>query len=98
MTQLKSSKLSSVWFRHIKEPKAQASFQELIYNNNTNLVLKRLYNIHLEELKALEAHETKQETYDNPAWAYHQAFINGQKQKLKASLDLLAFTQNKDLK
>lgn len=46
-------------------------------------VLEALREIVEERLKAFEAIELTQETYDSPSWAYKQAHFNGAKTMLR---------------
>lgn len=73
-------KFSLQWNSHLTGESAE-SFKELVLSSET--VLSRLKTIIQDALKAIEAEEIKETSYDVPGWDYKQAFLNGRKAGLK---------------
>ena len=65
------------WTSHLEDPAAKKRFESSIQGSKT--VLDRLKTIIEEEEKAIEQSEMDAKAYDNPSWAYKQAFKNGTK-------------------
>lgn len=63
------------WTRHIKDPSEKEDFENSI--RGAQRVLERLKTLLDEEEKALDQTELDAKAYDNPSWAYKQAFKNG---------------------
>lgn len=62
------------WTAHLKEDEKE-SFKGQI--RRARHVLERLSNLIDSELKAVDDTERDVKAYDNPAWAYKQAYKNG---------------------
>lgn len=54
-------------------------------------ILKRLKEMLQKDLAEVEGLEIKVSDYASPSWAYLQAHRNGEKARLKKTLDLLSF-------
>jgi hypothetical protein len=52
--------------------------------------LKEFETLIAKELKVLEETEEDAKAYDNPAWAYKQAYKNGYRKGLKTVLQIIA--------
>lgn len=65
------------WTSHLTDPAAKKRFESSIQGSKT--VLDRLKTVIEEEEKAVEQSELDAKAYDNPSWAYKQAFKNGTK-------------------
>ncbi len=89
----KKAKLLTLWFNHLKTKDEQDRFQEAVWNNYNNVVVKRLYSIIEKNIEELDRKSSSHEAYTNTAWPYLQAHINGEKEAYKKLLDLLEFTQ-----
>lgn len=80
----------SVWTQHLRnKPEEKQQFEE--YVKSSKLLINRLNDILDEFDKSLERSETSLEAFDNPNWAYKQAFMNGYRgclQKLKTAISI----------
>ena len=65
------------WTSHLIVPEEKKRFESSIVG--AKLVLDRLKTLVEEEEKAIEQTELDAKAYENPAWAYKQAFKNGAK-------------------
>jgi hypothetical protein len=65
------------WTSHLKNPEEKQRFESAVLSSK--LVLKRLYDIIADEENGIEQSELDAKAYDNPAWAYKQAYKNGAK-------------------
>lgn len=77
------------WTSHLKTEDEKKRFENSI--TGSRVVFDRLLSIIDEEEKAIEQSEMDSKAYDNPAWAYKQAFKNGAKaayRSLKKLVDL----------
>ena len=79
----------SVWTQHLKDDKSKKEFEEYLKGSKT--IFRRLGEI-LDDLdKELGRSETKVESFDNPNWAYLQAYKNGHRgclEKMKTLISL----------
>lgn len=64
----------------INNPEEKESFETYLQNNQR--LLKRLNEIIEDKENAIDRSETQISSYDNPAWIYKQAHINGRKAAL----------------
>lgn len=87
------SNFSLAWIQGMTEEEA-ASFKKSVAAESRNKVIMRLAEILELQYKALERKEIKDSTYDDPAWFHKQAFVNGQRMALQATLELLKFTKD----
>jgi len=83
------SRLNLTWTKHLQNEDQKEQF-ELVLRNSTH-VLGRLKAILKEELIALEGKETSIADFDSPSWAFKQAYLNGDRARLKKVLNLLEF-------
>jgi hypothetical protein len=58
------------------------------------LTLDRAREVFTKELKALDDTELDAKAYDNPAWAYKQAYKNGYRKAMRVVEDLLRPKEN----
>ena len=84
----RSSKLPLEWSKHLPE-KERKDFEDAV--RHSTLVLGRLDSLIAERLEGIEQTELSKSTYENPAYAYWQAHINGRKAALKELRQLLSF-------
>jgi hypothetical protein len=64
------------WTEHLKDdPNAKLRFEAAVQGSKQ--VLDRLMVLIDEEIKALDQSEMDAKAYDNPSWAYKQAYKNG---------------------
>jgi hypothetical protein len=80
--------LATVWTAHVKEADKKKSFEDAV--RNSTVALGRLKEILLEEDKALSNSSLKSPTGD-PSWAFTQAHISGERNRIKKILDLISF-------
>jgi hypothetical protein len=85
--------ISSDWTRHLPTDKRK-DFEQVL--RNSTLISNRLADILEERLQAILRSETSGYEDFTGDWANKQAFRNGQKQAIKAVLDLFSFTKGKD--
>jgi hypothetical protein len=78
--------LSTEWARHLDGQDKQ-NFEDLV--RNTVTVLSRLRAILEDKEASVYKTEASESEYDNPAWAYKQAHLNG---KLAAYRELKTLT------
>lgn len=81
--------LPVAWTKHLKSQKEREDFEKVV--RNSTLVLSRLKEILEERLDTIDRMELSHEAYENPAWAYKQAFWNGDRKGLTRALELLEF-------
>lgn len=77
------------WTSHLKDPDEKQRFESSVLGSKH--VLERLYKIIDEEEQGIEQSELDAKAYDNPAWAYKQAYKNGAKaayRVIKKTIDL----------
>lgn len=80
------------WVKNIKDQKQKELFIEQLFG--CSVALDRLKSILIEELRLLSARELSEEAFDKPNWDYRQAYINGDKARLKKILDLINITKD----
>ena len=80
--------LATVWTSHIKDSEKKKGFEETV--RNSTVALGRLKEILIEEDKALSNASLKSPNGD-PSWAFTQAHISGERNRIKKLLDLLSF-------
>jgi len=78
----------SAWTQHLKDPKAKQEFEN--YVKGSKQLLNRLNDILDGIEKDLDRSETKIEAFDNPNWAYLQAYKNGQRSALEKTKTLIS--------
>lgn len=71
----------SRWTSHLKNPQEIERFKSSLEGSKT--ILERLTQIIEETEASIQSEEFNVKAYDNPAWAYKQAFYNGAKAQLK---------------
>lgn len=71
----------SAWSRHlVKDPTAKQKFEEMV--KGSKLLTDRLQNI-LDELEqTIERAELSTDSFENPSWAFKQAYLNGSRAML----------------
>ena len=89
MTQTnRSSKLPLEWSKHLPA-KERKDFEAAV--RHSTLVLGRFKEMIEDRIDNLEQAEASKTTYDNPAFAYWQAHVNGRKATLRELQQLLTF-------
>lgn len=63
------------WTQHIKDPEEKQRFQNQILSARP--VLERLAQMFEQREDAIDKNEVSVSDFDNPNWAYKQAFRNG---------------------
>lgn len=81
--------ISSIWIKHLPGEKERAAFEDTL--RRSLVVLSRLRDILDEELTTLEEKEFNPSTFTEPSWPYNEAYILGQKYRIKKLKDLLNF-------
>lgn len=84
--------LSVEWSKHLKTEAERKEFEASVRHDT--LVLGRLVEILEEKLSALDREETTPSSYENPAWGYKQAHMNGNRYGLTQVLNLLSFLKS----
>lgn len=82
-----SKRVSVQWTKHLKTDEERKEFEKSVLHDT--YILGRLGDILEGMLKEISARERSSAEYDNPAWAYKQAHINGLKAGLTKVLELL---------
>lgn len=85
---MRTKGLPVVWTKGIAE-ELKSDFE--IQVRNSTSTLSRLYDIIEEKENSINNQEVSISDFDNPSWAYKQAYRNGQKASLKEIKELLAF-------
>lgn len=80
-------KLNTRWTQHIRDKGKKIEFEKTIIASTT--MRERLLEILDEEEKQLDTTATSIKDFETPAWAYKQAFILGEKSRIKRLRDLL---------
>lgn len=78
-------KLAVIWTSHLKTADEKKKLQELIKLTLENKAIERLVDIIDKKLEALD----NGANFDNPNWAYEQAYNLGSKMTLKQIRNLL---------
>jgi hypothetical protein len=81
--------LPVVWTKHIKDPDKKQNFESAVRASTT--ALGRLIEIIDDEERALESSSLTIKDFDDPSWAYKQAYRNGEKARLKKLRELIDF-------
>lgn len=81
------------WTQHLKDPEEKTRFENQVLNSKT--VLERLLQILNEEEQALDRSELDIKAFDQPGWAYRQAFKNGYRSCLGVLKKLIDLDQQK---
>jgi len=72
----------TAWTKHLKTATEIDEFEK--YVKGSRRLLNRLNEILQENINQLVVTELSLKDYDNPSWAYKQAFRNGQKSALNS--------------
>jgi predicted sugar kinase len=83
--------VSVEWFKNLAEGD-QEKFKELL--KSSHRVLGRQKQILEQRLVDLEIKEVAEAAYENPAWAYKQAHLNGRRAEIHSLLKLLDFLED----
>lgn len=81
--------LNTVWTRKISDPKKKEEFEKAIRASTT--MAQRLLEILDEEEASLDSSSLSVNEFDNPNWALKQAYLMGDKARIKKLRDLLSF-------
>ena len=77
---------SIVWTKHL-EGKDKENFLNILMNSTT--VLNRLQTLLKEELDNLDNQECTVKDFEDPSWSHKQAFRNGERARIRKTLDLI---------
>lgn len=81
--------LPLVWTKHLKDPDSKQKFEQSLRASTT--MAYRLLEILDEEERAIESQSCSVKDFDNPAWAFKQAFHQGEKARIRKLKELLEF-------
>ena len=81
--------LPVVWTSDIKDPVKKKKFEQAVRNSAHDVVLRKLKDIIGQRIDRTGDIPLKLEEYDNPAWAYKQAHLNGYAAGLQFVYDLI---------
>lgn len=81
-----AKKISLSWTKHLKDEEDKKKLEATIRASTT--IVSRLLVILEEEDRSLDKAATD---FENPSWAYRQAYILGQKEALKKIKELIDF-------
>lgn len=79
------------WTKHLKDPEAKAKFERDIWG--AKRILDHIKGILLLKDRSLEASERSVNSFDQPNWAYKQAYYNGYKAALMYLITLTDLDQ-----
>ena len=85
----RNAKPSVEWTKHLKTEAEKKEFEASVRHDT--LVLGRLLEIIEDKINSLDREEITPSSYENSAWAYKQAHINGTRQGLTTVKNLLSF-------
>jgi len=85
----------TAWTKHLKDPEDKKKFEDSLLH--TRWLLDHLKKLIEEDLTGLDRSETDIRTFDQPNWAYRQAFKNGCRMSYNRILTLINLDQ-KDIK
>lgn len=77
------------WTKHLKDPKQRADLESLL--RNSSQAFSRLLEIIEEKERTLNNSDHSIKDFEDAAWAFKQAFRNGQRAGMKEIRDLLEF-------
>jgi len=80
--------LHLTWTKHLKTKEERERFEKVL--RGSSILITRLLQILEEEEQALSNIEVSSQEFDNPSWAYKQAFRLGEKSRIKKLKDLLS--------
>lgn len=84
--------IASDWIKHVQnDSEAKAEFVSTL--KGSTIALRRLQEILAEYEADLAAGEIIPGSFENPSWAYKQAFTLGRRAELKRLRDLLSFLE-----
>lgn len=81
------------WTKHTRDEEEKVNFERLLQNSRT--VLNRLNALLDERESAMDKLELSVKSFDNPNWAYRQAFNNGFRSCLGITKTLINLDQGK---
>lgn len=81
----------SRWTRDIPEDSKEKFLQALL---NDTLVLGKMLSILENEAENLKVQEIREDSFDDPNWAFKQAYLNGQRNSLRKTIALLSFLKD----
>jgi len=83
------SNLATIWTSDIKDTAKKKKMEMAVRNAAHDVVLSKLKEIIGQRIDRTGDLPLKLEEYDNPAWAYKQAHLNGYAAGLKFVYDLI---------
>lgn len=83
------SKVTLTWTRNLKTQKDKDEFVKVLLSSPR--VLKRLDEILVERLDALEKKELSTDSFSKPNWSEYQAHLLGSKKELQEIRQLISF-------
>ena len=81
--------LAVVWTKHLRTQDQKQTFEQTLRASST--IVGRLKEILDEEERALDAQTTGVAEFDNPSWAYKQAYRLGEKNRIRKLRELIDF-------
>lgn len=73
--------------------KEKEEFKELLSRNT--IITNRILTLLKKREKLATDKETRETVFDNPNWAYKQAYLNGKVQAIREVMDLFRFLEEK---
>lgn len=83
------------WTSHLTDPEEKVRFQNQVLSARP--VLERLHQLLTEDEKRIDFIDTSVKQFDNPNWAYRQAFNNGGRATYNFIKKLINLDQQKDI-
>lgn len=81
--------MQAIWTSNIRDAKEKKDFEATLHNQLDGLVLSRLATILEQRLKTIEKLPRGLDDFDNPSWAYKEAYRLGYQSALQEVLNLL---------
>src|SRR5437016_6373951 len=82
------------WTKNLKDADTKSKFEKKLLSSKP--VLERLTQLLDERQEHLDANELSVKSFDNPNWAYKQAFNNGFRSALNIAKKLIDLDQQKE--
>lgn len=83
--------MKTIWTSHLNDPEDKERFERTVLGSK--VVLRRIDEICLERLKAIDSIDTGVEKYKQPGWDAIQAHYNGEKASIKFIRNLINLDQ-----
>jgi hypothetical protein len=81
----------SVWTKHLKSEEEKERFRSGLIGSR--IYFQRAEELLNENLETLQKEEISTTQFEDPNWAYKQAYLNGKKAQLMADIKLMTLDQ-----